>query len=118
MRPAIQPTMIAMAYRRRLNLDSASKVRVAIFVSNRLGRQRVCQWVVGVTNCTDNNLADCDVLSNGCEIDLLNDNNNCGACGNACDLPNSNSSCNGRALAVLIAVTRLLRCEYESSRWL
>ena len=50
----------------------------------------------GVTNCTDNNLADCDgVLSNGCEIDLLNDNNNCGACGNVCDLPNSNSSCNG-----------------------
>ena len=49
-----------------------------------------------VTDCIDDTYEDCDgVLSNGCETDLLNDDNNCGACGNVCDLANSNSSCNG-----------------------
>jgi hypothetical protein len=31
--------------------------------------------------------ADCDgVLSNGCEVNLTNNNRNCGACGNSCNV--------------------------------
>ena len=40
------------------------------------------------------NYADCDMESeNGCEVDLRSDEDNCGACGDTCDLPNAFSRC-------------------------
>ena len=42
----------------------------------------------------DNNTADCNQLRiDGCEILLLDDSKNCGACKNACSLPNAISVC-------------------------
>ncbi|MBI5534466.1 MAG: hypothetical protein HY898_17205 [Deltaproteobacteria bacterium] len=51
----------------------------------------VCQ----VTSC-DNNWADCDNnAANGCEVNLLDDVNNCTTCGNKCTSTNGTPSCNG-----------------------
>ncbi len=39
---------------------------------------------------------DCDAsLTNGCEADVLGSTNDCGACGNVCNVPNSNPMCSG-----------------------
>ncbi len=40
-------------------------------------------------DCSDG-FDDCDEFMPGCEADLSNDENNCGACGNRCDGPNYN----------------------------
>jgi len=50
----------------------------------------------GVAECTDGHLkllscskghGDCDgKIENGCEVDLMKDNDNCGSCGNACSM--------------------------------
>ena len=38
--------------------------------------------------------ADCDaVASNGCEVDISTDVNNCGSCGNVCSVPNATAVC-------------------------
>ena len=48
-----------------------------------------------VLQACDNGFADCDLnANNGCEIALLNDLKNCGACANACPVPaNATASC-------------------------
>lgn len=41
---------------------------------------------VGFGNCNGNSI-------DGCEVNLLNNNNHCGTCGNVCNFPNSTSTC-------------------------
>jgi len=56
----------------------------------------VSQCVLG--ECTilecDSTHSDCNQLpSDGCEVNLLNSNQNCGLCGNVCNITNANSHC-------------------------
>jgi hypothetical protein len=50
-----------------------------------------------LSNCS---FADCDNnLSNGCEVNLMTDVNNCGGCGQVATFPNANAICsNGQAI--------------------
>lgn len=49
--------------------------------------------VCAVGSCNDG-FGDCDkVASNGCEINITTDVNNCKACGKVCDFPNANEKC-------------------------
>ncbi|MGC9043543.1 MAG: hypothetical protein ACP5KG_06775, partial [Myxococcota bacterium] len=52
--------------------------------SNASCNQNKCGCQTGYANCDG-------LWSNGCEVNLINNNNNCGACGNSC---NSNAYCN------------------------
>src|SRR5262249_52498674 len=45
-----------------------------------------CGCQGGRGNCNGN-------PNDGCEVQLLNDPNNCNACGNVCNLPNANEMC-------------------------
>src|SRR5205085_8291062 len=48
----------------------------------------------------DPGFADCDGNGkNGCETDLESSAGNCGACGNACAIPNAAAACEGGACA-------------------
>src|SRR5690606_3390397 len=56
--------------------------------------------------------ADCDGLaSNGCEINLSFDNNNCGTCGNVCIYPNAMSQCNSGTCIFLGCVPGFANCD-------
>lgn len=57
--------------------------------------------------------ADCNVAAgDGCEVDLLHDSSNCGACGNACMLPHvSEPGCSGGACNILECAAGYLDCD-------
>jgi hypothetical protein len=56
--------------------------------------------------------ADCDGnISNGCEVTLATDKNNCGACGNVCSLAHATSTCTGGACAVSACSTGFANCD-------
>ncbi len=72
--------------------------------------EEVCQLGTCVASECDDGYADCDnnMLSNGCETDIYNDDENCGECGHACgpgmsctpegcvcDDPGTTASCDG-----------------------
>ena len=53
-----------------------------------------------IASCT-NGFADCDKNpSDGCEVNIDNDPNNCGGCGNACSLPHATANCSGGVCGV------------------
>jgi hypothetical protein len=54
----------------------------AVWIENGVG---ICQnGAIAVQSC-NKGFADCDAnAANGCETDIMSDNDNCGACGNAC----------------------------------
>ena len=57
-----------------------------INITNGIGQCQ--QGKVSVLSCKKG-YADCDgKIENGCEIDIMNDQENCGACGNICTLEN------------------------------
>jgi hypothetical protein len=55
---------------------------VSVLVTRGVG---ICiDGAIAIESCSKG-FADCDSLpANGCEIDIMNDNDNCGSCGNAC----------------------------------
>ena len=65
----------------------------------------VCTIANGTAGCTNGactvgtcnpGWADCDgLVSNGCETNVGADTNNCGTCGNVCNLANANQACTG-----------------------
>jgi hypothetical protein len=45
---------------------------------------------------SDCSFADCDKnITNGCEVNIMTDVNNCGGCGKVATLPNANATCAG-----------------------
>ena len=61
------------------------------------------------------NYADCDMESeNGCEVDLRSDEDNCGACGDTCDLPNAFSRCDEGACVVTGCVGTWQDCDGQA----
>jgi hypothetical protein len=56
--------------------------------------------------------ADCDGnISNGCEVTLATDKNNCGACGNVCALAHATSTCTAGACAVSACSAGFANCD-------
>ena len=57
--------------------------------------------VCSIVSC-NTNFRNCDLItSNGCEIDIRTNTNNCGACGNICTAPNATTAClNGSCILV------------------
>ncbi|MFT4705193.1 MAG: hypothetical protein ACI81R_002901, partial [Bradymonadia bacterium] len=65
-----------------------------------------CQSGVCRVDLCGTGLADCDELeSNGCEVNILEDVNNCGACGFVCDLDNATATCSGARCAIDVCDT-------------
>eukprot|EP01112_Ceratiomyxa_fruticulosa_P018814 TRINITY_DN606_c0_g1_i4.p1 TRINITY_DN606_c0_g1~~TRINITY_DN606_c0_g1_i4.p1 ORF type:complete len:366 (+),score=34.88 TRINITY_DN606_c0_g1_i4:1002-2099(+) len=56
-----------------------------------------CQTGTCTFDACQGSYMDCDSStsfgSNGCEVDLDSDNNNCGACGTVCTIPNADADC-------------------------
>ncbi|MBA2662969.1 MAG: hypothetical protein H0U74_11780 [Bradymonadaceae bacterium] len=48
--------------------------------------------------------------TNGCEINLANDVNNCNACNNKCSFPNASAKCEGRGCAIDTCFTDYANC--------
>ncbi len=60
----------------------------------------------------DQDLGDCDgVTENGCETQLLTDSDNCGGCGQSCDLPNSQAQCQAGQCAISSCDTDFADCD-------
>ncbi len=58
--------------------------------------------------------ADCDGLaSNGCEVDLSNDTNNCGKCGTACSASNATVACVSSACTISGCSTNFADCNKQ-----
>jgi hypothetical protein len=54
----------------------------SVWIENGEG---VCRDGAIVVKSCNKGFADCDAdPGNGCEVDIMNDNDNCGACGNVC----------------------------------
>lgn len=57
---------------------------------------------VGSTDSCESGYADCDGdATNGCEVNLLSDAGNCGACGNACIAANGTPACSSGTCGIL-----------------
>jgi len=64
------------------NCNGSVDDNVSVLVMHGMGA--CTDGVVSIMRCSKG-FADCDSeASNGCEVDLMNDNDNCGSCGNAC----------------------------------
>jgi hypothetical protein len=60
--------------------------------------------------------ADCDMqLGNGCEVNLQTDVNNCGACKNACVLPNATSACALSSCELVMCNAGFANCDMIAS---
>ncbi len=58
-----------------------------------IGACKVTTCTIGYDNCDGNNLT-------GCEINTASDPNNCGACGNKCNLPHATAKCSTGGCAI------------------
>jgi hypothetical protein len=55
---------------------------------------------------------DCDgALENGCEIDLARDEQNCGACNNACSADQGATSCSGGTCIIVFCTAPYADCD-------
>jgi len=69
----------------------------------------------GVAAC-DAGFGDCDlVAANGCEVDITSNVQSCGACGNACSLPNATPMCSGGACGVASCNAGFGDCDGQAS---
>ncbi|MEZ4296816.1 MAG: hypothetical protein R3B70_17755 [Polyangiaceae bacterium] len=60
----------------------------------------------------DANFADCDAdAANGCEVDLPNDPDNCGACGNTCNTPNATPGCEANECTIDVCDAPWVDCD-------
>ena len=60
--------------------------------------------------------ANCDmVVANGCETNTETDPNNCGACGNVCNLPNATSACNAGQCQIASCNPGFQDCDHLAS---
>ena len=74
-----------------------------------------CAGGVCVTTCLEG-FADCDGLAgNGCEIDLQNDADSCGACENSCDLRDALARCSEGTCAVESCLGSSADCDGDSA---
>ncbi len=63
-----------------------------------------------IQSCTGDH-ANCDTSpTNGCEVNLANDVNNCNACNNKCSFPNASAKCEGRSCAIASCFTDYADC--------
>jgi hypothetical protein len=61
----------------------------------------VCNGGVCALGTCESGWADCDNnQANGCEVQVANSTENCGACGNGCNYPNATAVCNGGVCAL------------------
>lgn len=75
-----------------------------------------CSGQCQLASCNAN-YGNCDgILSNGCETNTLSSSSNCGACGNACSLPNtSQSACSSGSCKVVTCSSGWVDCDGISS---
>jgi hypothetical protein len=68
---------------------------------------------MNATGSTAEIWANCNgTVSDGCEVDILHDANNCGGCGTICKLPNvSEPGCGGGACSVIECTPGFLDCD-------
>ena len=88
------------------------------------GCGKVCNSANGTPSCSGGackiqcnaGFADCNHdASDGCEVNLQNDVNNCSACGGVCNLPNANEACVGGVCEVASCVAPFLNCDSNSA---
>ena len=63
---------------------------------------------VGFLNCDAN-------AANGCEVNSFTDSNNCGACGNVCNLPHASSSCLAGACKISFCNSGFSDCDANAA---
>ena len=79
------------------------------------GTAACVQGVCTVATCNAG-FGDCDgVAANGCETDLQNDVNNCGACGHICSAPNAVMSCVNGACQIIACSPGFFDCDGDPS---
>jgi hypothetical protein len=71
-----------------------------------------CQNGVCVLSACGIGFANCDNLDpNGCEVNLTNDAQNCGACGVVCSLPNATAACSNGVCFIAVCNTGFANCD-------
>lgn len=66
-------------------------------------------------SCT-NNYGNCDDShNNGCEVSLLEDKNNCGACSNVCSFQNANAGCSQGSCYVSSCISNYGNCDNSNN---
>lgn len=69
-----------------------------------------------VTDCVPPTTGNCDGdKTNGCEVDLLIDPNNCGYCTKQCNLPSANSACSGGNCVVTTCKGANANCDNQDA---
>ncbi len=76
---------------------------------------RGCVMGVCVLSACNTGFFDCDgEPGSGCEVDVLTDIANCGACGKACELANATPSCAAGACAVAVCDAGFADCDQQA----
>jgi hypothetical protein len=86
---------------------------------------RTCSTPNGMATCVNGTcggcgcnagFADCDHnCANGCEVNLETDANNCGACGNVCNLPNATAACVNGVCAIAACSPGYQDCDAKAA---
>lgn len=70
-----------------------------------------------VTSCVPATTADCNGdKTDGCEIDLLTDADNCGTCGQACALPHAISQCQAGQCVIVSCIAPYADCDGDPAK--
>jgi hypothetical protein len=105
-----------------MNAADGCETNVATSVSNCGACGNVCSGTNGTPSCTASKcsttcnagFASCDGnAANGCETSTNTDPNNCGGCGQVCNLPNATAACTAGACAVAQCNQGFVDCDHN-----